>query len=104
MSRSYKKNNVDKQQGKCKRFYKRLANRKVRRTKNLGDFCYYKRVFESWDISDWRYWNELSAKELEATYFFWLSFRQRYWGDDPEARAQKDFDKYCQYLKKSRRK
>ena len=54
MSRSYKKNPVysDGRTPTPKKI-KRIANKKVRHTKNLADGKAYKKVFESWDIHDY---------------------------------------------------
>lgn len=56
MSRSYRKTPILKETGKKKK--RTLANRKVRRKLNnpnyeLADGRAYKKVFESWDISDY---------------------------------------------------
>lgn len=50
MSRSFKKKNIlkDKQKG-----MKAIANRKVRNTDDIPNGMSYKKVFESYDISDW---------------------------------------------------
>ena len=66
MSRSYKKSKVVKDSTKG---MKKLANRKVRsylkRGKELSDGKGYKKVFESYDISDWKFTCEKSCKECE---------------------------------------
>jgi hypothetical protein len=54
MSRSYKKHPFVKDP--ANKFMKRYANKKVRRTPNIPNGKAYKKVFESWDISDWRWW------------------------------------------------
>ena len=60
MSRSYKKHPFVKDP--ANKFMKRYANKKVRRTPNIPNGKAYKKVFESWDISDWRWWwNEQNA-------------------------------------------
>ena len=33
---------------------KKFANHKVRRTLNLGNYSYYKKVFQSWNICDYK--------------------------------------------------
>jgi hypothetical protein len=55
MSRSRKKHPIRKDHCKGE---KREANRKVRRTLDVSDGKAYRKIYESWDISDWRYrWN-----------------------------------------------
>ncbi len=50
MSRSYKKHLIIKDHDG---FSKNQANRKVRRTKDIPDGKAYRRVYESWKISDY---------------------------------------------------
>lgn len=68
MSNSYKKA-IFQQSGNYKRFAKRAANKRVRRVDDeLSDGTFYKKIYNSWDISDfriddrfprnsWRRWN-----------------------------------------------
>lgn len=60
MSRSYKHSPVCTCGGKSigtRKYWKRKANRKVRRTKELGiKSKSYKKVYESWDICDYRFY------------------------------------------------
>lgn len=74
MSRSYKCSPVYTCGGKnsrIRKYWKRKANRKVRRTKGLGvKSKSYKKVYESWDICDYRFFMKKehfieSAEELE---------------------------------------
>ena len=58
MSRSRKKIGIYKDRGK--RDMKRLASKKARRT-DLDDGCSYKRVFNSYDISDWKWFSDDDA-------------------------------------------
>ena len=56
MSRSYKKPYI-KQDGT--KWAKRLANKRVRHTEDVGNYGSYKKVFCSYDISDYRfYWDD----------------------------------------------
>ena len=50
MSRSYKKGYIDKD--RKNRFAKKMANRKVRRSKCTLQKCGYKKLFCPWDIDD----------------------------------------------------
>lgn len=52
MSRSYKKA-IIKDENRYKRWHKRQASKKVRRTKHVGNGGNYKRVYPSWDINDY---------------------------------------------------
>lgn len=51
MSRSYKKNPVIKD---CTRGMKKLANKRVRKHA-VSNGNNYRKVFESWDIHDWKF-------------------------------------------------
>ena len=53
MSRSYRHAPVFKDAGD--KFYKRQASKKVRHAE-LDDGSMYKKLFCSWNISDWRFW------------------------------------------------
>ncbi len=62
MSRSYKKHNRVKDP--ANKGMKRYANKKVRHTKNVPNGKAYKKLFESWDISDWNWiWTKEQAIE-----------------------------------------
>ena len=68
MSRSYKKVAVSKDRGSrhTKRRFrcKTLANRSVRRARGVMNGGRYKRLFDSWDICDWRcYLTETQLKD-----------------------------------------
>jgi hypothetical protein len=53
MSRSRKKHPVRKDHNKG---MKRIANRIIRRTLDIPNGKAYRKVFESWNISDWNFW------------------------------------------------
>ena len=54
MSRSYKKNPVYTDRPNGAKYWKRCANKKVRRYKdNLDDGKMYRRIYNSWDIHDY---------------------------------------------------
>lgn len=85
MSRSYKKFIVCKDDNS--KFGKRLANKTVRRNKNVPDGAKFKRYFCSWNICDYRSkekfytaeqfrrrWFDISYTELD-----WLRRRFRSW-------------------------
>lgn len=56
MSRSYKRSPVYTVKGDSK-YWKREANRKVRKAKGLGKKSkMYKKVYESWHICDYRFY------------------------------------------------
>ncbi|MBQ5311342.1 MAG: hypothetical protein ILP19_04805 [Oscillospiraceae bacterium] len=52
MSRSYKKIPIHKEQNS--KFCKSQANRRVRRTSDIAGGGSYRKVYDSWDICDWR--------------------------------------------------
>ena len=61
MSRSCKKTPVSK--GRCKNFRwaKRAANKRVRRAKTLwGKSKAFRKISETWDICDWKFYGERS--------------------------------------------
>ena len=63
MSRSYKHTDFVKDSNK--KFMKRFANKKVRHSKNVPNGGAYKKVFCSWEISDfkWRWTREEAIEE-----------------------------------------
>lgn len=63
MSRSYKKVPIVKS-GKRNNKMKRIANRSIRQ-KDLPNGSAYKKAFESYNISDWkfRFWGDLETAE-----------------------------------------
>ena len=64
MSRSCKKTPVSK--GRCKNFRwaKRAANKRVRRAKTLwGKSKAFRKISETWDICDWKFYGERPWKK-----------------------------------------
>jgi len=63
MSRSYRQPYITQGYGgKARRFYKRLANKAVRRTKNIVNGGTYRKVYCSWMICDFKFrWSETWA-------------------------------------------
>lgn len=60
MSRSYKKH--PRVKDSANKFMKKYANKKVRHAKDIPSGKAYKKVFESWDISDWNWiWTKEEA-------------------------------------------
>lgn len=53
MSRSCKKTPIIKDNRRGRRYFKRLANKRVRRESILVSGNYYKKVYNSWDIYDY---------------------------------------------------
>ena len=59
MSRSYKKNVWYTDSGAYKRFQKKRANKRVRKSEEISNGNAYKKYFNSWDICDWKFpWSE----------------------------------------------
>lgn len=56
MSRSYRKHFITDQSynSKTPKFFKKQANRKIRRTKDVPDGNRYKRYYDSWSICDYK--------------------------------------------------
>ena len=79
MSRSYKRTPVCKWGGRIggtRKFWKRQANRKVRRTKALsGKSSNYRKLYESWNIRDYRFYQVKYIGMDEDELSFW---RQNY--------------------------
>lgn len=81
MSRSYKHTPVC-TDGCCtsgvKKYWKRKANRKVRRTKGLGRKSKnYKKIYESWDICDYRFYMEKERFEEKGDLMRWKKYYYR---------------------------
>lgn len=55
MSRSYKKNPGYTDHSKSTYKDKRFANKKVRKTKNISNGGAYRKVYESWNICDFKF-------------------------------------------------
>ena len=72
MSRSYKKHPIITDHSvKITKWKKRLANKKVRNTKDIPKNKGYKKIYDSWDICDYTIsytWNEylIAEEELEG--------------------------------------
>ena len=90
MSRSYKKNPIitDGRTPTVKRM-KRIANKKVRHTKNLPNGKSYKKVFETYDIHD--YISRWTWEEAKLAYFHFDPNGINWQKDYP---TLKDFYKY----------
>lgn len=85
MSRSYKKFPVCKQP--ANKYVKRYANKKVRHTLNIPNGGSYKKCFESWDISDWRWiWTKDQAVKD--------------WEQDNSWVCKESLEEYLQYWEK----
>ena len=54
MSRSRKKHPIRTQQHNFKKQAKRLANKRARRKLEIANGKAYRKVSESWDITDWK--------------------------------------------------
>lgn len=54
MSRSYKKHPVA--TDKTNKWAKRDANKKFRKTEDVGNGSNYKKHYNSWDICDYKFW------------------------------------------------
>lgn len=70
MSRSYKRTPIVKDNPKARKFFKRRANKKVRRTPDIPNGRAYRKVYDSWSIYDFISYCTLedwldSAKEAE---------------------------------------
>lgn len=63
MSRSYKAPVwTEGYKGIWRRYAKRMANKAVRRNNAIKDGGAYKREMNSWDICDWKFWDEKNPK------------------------------------------
>ena len=80
MSRSFKKFPCVTDHGKSTYLYKRMANKKVRHTQDLPNGKAYKKVFDSWDICDYKYCNYSYASVAEDV----LDGYERGWYDEDE--------------------
>jgi hypothetical protein len=69
MSRSYKRMPVSKE-GKSAKKEKRYANHLVRRhQEEIGNGCHYRRLFQSYDIHDFSFYQ---------SYAMWAHYRERF--------------------------
>jgi hypothetical protein len=63
MSRSYRKPYwTQGYGGDWRRFAKQQAAKQVRKAPFVGDFGYYKRLYNSWDICDFKFHDEKSER------------------------------------------
>lgn len=85
MSRSYKKHSIVKDP--ARKYMKRFANKKVRRTKDIPSGKAYRKVFETWNISDFRW---IWTKE-DATYDYLTA--------EPNSWIRKHYETLEEYLK-----
>jgi len=77
MSRSYRKPwMVDTYGSRYKRFFKRYANKVVRKATNFPEHMGYKRVFNSWDIVDWKYYEDWKLH--------WCNYTQEWYEPTPK--------------------
>jgi hypothetical protein len=85
MSRSRKKNPVrkDTSGSSYRKFAKREANRRVRRTLDVADGKSYRRIYDPWNINDWVYrWSS------EPYYYFDRNGDMKKSNPEPEWRAR----------------
>ncbi len=63
MSRSYRKPYwVDTYGSPAKKYFKRLANKRVRKSKNVPDGKAYRKFYDPWNIVDWCCYDDCSPK------------------------------------------
>lgn len=89
MSRSYKKTPIVKDNIKTRKYYKRQANKLIRRSPLVFDGNYYRKIYNSWDIYD--YVNYCTFEEYMSS-----SHLLSYCGSEEE---QKQSWRRCFYLK-----
>jgi hypothetical protein len=74
MSRSHKRTPVYKDGGRNGKFLKRQANRKVRKTKEVGGKSKnYRKLYESWNISDYRFYEPKTCDMNEDELQWWMN-------------------------------
>ena len=95
MSRSYKKNPVCTDRPHGAKYWKRQANRRVRKYKDELRFAKYKRVYCSWEIHDWvTRWSKREAIQDYHTHYYYSCGRfWPTWQEDYETEKQ-FIDKY----------
>lgn len=72
MSRSYKRTPVCKDGNKSKKFGKRQANKRVRKTKELGRKSkLYRKAYEPWNVCDYRFFKERDVNMEEEELSRW---------------------------------
>ena len=67
MSRSYKKTPICTDYKKGRKYFKRKANKRVRKEENIPHGRKYKRYYNTWDIHDYRF--RWSKEEAEKDYY-----------------------------------
>lgn len=77
MARSYRKTPIVKDIMKSG---KKMANRKVRRSKDIPNGGAYKKFYPQWDVIDWVYYNPITR--LEKYYRERSAPHQRWWRDE----------------------
>lgn len=92
MSRSYKKH-----PGWCDRnpFYKKVANRKVRRCSDVIDGSMYKKIEESWKIHDYKniIWTKDDLRYAD------MNYKEVYYNPPKRQRCLKELKKTKSYRK-----
>jgi hypothetical protein len=80
MARSFRKNPGWSDGNQSKKSPKRWANRRVRHTKEIDNFCFYKRLYSPWRITDYncRYYSAKSFWEW-CKNCDWLSNKLRHY-------------------------
>ena len=78
MSRSYKKTPVCKDDNRSKKFGKKMANKKTRKTANLsGKSKHYRKAYETWDVCDFRTYKECDMDFDEEELNHWKKWYLR---------------------------
>ena len=79
MSRSYKHNPFSTVRASNAKYWKRLANHKVRRCKEIPKGNGYRKIYESWNICDWTYYE---SKYVAAAWYKEVTaedYHNKYW-------------------------
>ena len=72
MSRSYKRTPVCKDGNASKKRGKKIVNKKIRKTTDLGQKSnLYKKGYESWNICDYRFYEDCKAEFNVEDINFW---------------------------------
>lgn len=81
LSRSYKKTPVVKDgcnKAGSRKYWKRQAHKKERKTEDLGNKSNnYRKVFDSWNICDYRFYEEKEVGMDEGQHHFWEKWYHR---------------------------
>jgi len=109
MSRSYRKHvEISKDPGgPYRKFAKKMAKRKVRRTKDIPDGKAYRKVYCSWEICDYRGWWSIS-EELRSEIKFYAEILRKEEEGQPiwrheKRRLNRGFPTYEKVYKERRR-